>query len=77
MSDRPTAKAAAIRASLERTIATLHHVIADNHRLAEMPGHEESAARRIAEGEAELAQAEAELAALDDGSPPGAVGPAS
>lgn len=67
MSDRIEESRAAVRATLERTIAMLHEVIADNRRLAEMPGHEASAAQRIAEGELELAQAEAELVALDAG----------
>ena len=56
-----------IRASLHRTIRTLTNVIADNRKLEQIPGHEESAQRRIRDGEQELARAKDELARLDRG----------
>ena len=56
-----------IRGTLERTIAALHRVIEANEILAGFPGHEATAATRIAEGHQELERAEEELKRLDDG----------
>ena len=54
-------------ATLRRTQDAIRRVIEGNERLREFPGHEESAEARIAEGEQELAQTEAEIAALEAG----------
>jgi hypothetical protein len=77
MTDPTAAARASVRSAVERTIAALHRVIEANEMLAEFPGHEASAAERIAEGQVELERAEAELRRLDDarwphsGAPPG------
>jgi predicted nucleic acid-binding Zn-ribbon protein len=63
--------------SLRRAISTAERVIEENRRLAEMPGHEESAAQRIAEGEDEIVRMEQELAELESrrsGPPEGSAG---
>ena len=52
---------------VESTIATVERVIAANRALANRPSHAESAARRIVEGEEELAALHAERAALARG----------
>jgi hypothetical protein len=44
-------------------------VIEGNERLREYPGHEESAAARISEGEQELATLDAQIAAIEHGEP--------
>jgi hypothetical protein len=53
------------KATLRRTLEILRDVVAQNERLAEVPGHRESAERRVAEGKQEIRTAEAELAALE------------
>jgi hypothetical protein len=55
-------------ATLRRTIAILHRVIAKNEQLArDFPSRRDSAQKRIIEGEQEIATAEAEVAALERG----------
>ena len=51
--------------SLWRAIETAERVIAENRVLAEMPGHEASAAQRIAEGQDEILRMEGELEELE------------
>jgi hypothetical protein len=66
MPDPIAAARESVRGTLERTIVALHRVIEANEMLAKFPGHEESAAERIAEGYVELERAEEELRRLDD-----------
>ena len=67
MDDRITASRDRALATLRRTQDAIKRVIEVNERLREFPGHEDSAEARIAEGEQELAQTEAEIAALEAG----------
>lgn len=76
MSDPIAAARESVRGTLERTIVALHRVIEANEMLAEFPGHEESAAERIAEGYLELERAEEELRRVDDDRWPHAGAPA-
>jgi hypothetical protein len=60
-------------AYVRNAIATLQAVLDANRQLAELPGHEASAADRIFEGELEMSKLEGELAALKAGDVPTAI----
>jgi hypothetical protein len=70
VNDRIAASRARALATLRRTQAVIRRVIAANETLREFPGHEDTADARIAEGEQELARAEAEIAAIEAADPP-------
>jgi hypothetical protein len=70
MNERITASRDRALATLHRTQDAIKRVIEGNERLREFPGHEASAEARIAEGEQELAQTDAEIAALEAAEPP-------
>ncbi len=54
-----------MRESLLRGIEAVDAIILTNRKLAESPGHRESAEQRVREGESERARLHADLAALD------------
>jgi hypothetical protein len=54
-------------ASLRRTRETVQRVIEDSEQLRAFPGHEASAEARIIEGERELAEIDAQIAAVERG----------